>query len=523
MGANKVLPLVGILGVGGLAAYYYNQGNVSRNVSPINQSAFAPKTPEELAEIEEIKQEAIAEYKENNEPIVNTWDEWLPNIYGGKYFKDFLDDDYEEDNPFKSSGRKVVGGTDWDGTDTLELIDYDWSSRNSGGVKLKVKRGFEILLTIRTENGGYFGDDVKREGGSQTLASYASSLGNVGDAGSGGFLGIGHSDSKITIPLSGDKGDYLSIDTDSEHSNISKFAVRSMGVKFKHDGTEINDETYITLNQVRRRNPDYDASRLSAESYTLKAVSGVKNVGRFGRFLNTIGNAIQAINPFSKATGAVKAGAVIGQTSVKVGDSIMDGQKTIGQAQEGYKLTQGMLSGGDPSDLKYVSSFDDAKGVSTLEDGVVVLRNGRLLRGSNAGEGLYKLRSGDELIKIADVGSQGSSGVGGLITFRNAGRTIIVGTTYATVSAVIGIAELIPGLVGDEAKEFACSLTGSCCEERCEGSENPTCVEDCKKEAEEKALKFGGLAIVGLLGLVVVLRSGKSSKEAEEYHILTRG
>ena len=528
MGAKKVLPLVGILGIGGLATYYYNQSGEVKNMTPLSQSSFAPKTPEELAEIERVKEEAIAEYKEENEPIVNTWDEWLPNIYGSGYFKDFINDEHEEDNPFKSSGRRLVGGKDWINNSEVRLKDYDmWYQPNSGGIKLKVKKGFEVLLTITTENGGYFKDDVKRDGGSQTLISYVSGLGETADGGSGGFFGIGHSNSKITIPLSGDYGDYLSIDTDSEHSNISKFAVRSMGKKFKHDGTKVNDETNIRLDQVRRRNPDYDASRFSAESYTFRSAASaagkLDNLGGIAKAWKTFTNALSAINPIRRLGGGARRGAVISQTSLRVGDDIMDGQKSIGKAQEGYKITQGMLSSGDPSDLRYVSSYDDAKGLSKLDDGVVVLREGKLVKGSSAGKGLYKLRSGDELFKVADAGASGGSKLGNVINIRNAYRSVLITTTGGIVYGIVSIAGLIPGIVGDEIEEFACSLTGSCCEERCEGSENPTCVEDCKKEAEEKAIKFGGLAILGVLGLVVVLRSGKSSKEAEEYHILRRG
>ena len=60
-----------------------------------------------------------------------------------------------------------------------------------------------------------------------------------------------------------------------------------MGVKFKHDGTKIDDETNIRLDQVRRRNPDYDASRFSAESYTFRSAASaagkLDDVGRIGK------------------------------------------------------------------------------------------------------------------------------------------------------------------------------------------------------------------------------------------------
>ena len=121
MGAEKIIPLIGILGVGGLAAHYYSRMDVEKNTSPLRNTSFAPKTPEELAEIEAVKAEAIAQYKEDNEEPVNTWDEYLPSIpYGPQYFENFMDDEFEEDNPFPHNGRILVSPTSWVTTSNLK-------------------------------------------------------------------------------------------------------------------------------------------------------------------------------------------------------------------------------------------------------------------------------------------------------------------------------------------------------------------------------------------------------------------
>ena len=146
MGAEKVIPLVGILGVAGLASHYYTEMENERNVSPLRNTSFAQPTAQQLEEIEAIKAQAIEEYKDTNEEPINTWSEWLPSQpYGPEYFENFMDDEFEEDNPFKVSGRIIKGEHTWKDTSELKLIDDDgvlrWAD-DSGGLKLKVKQGF---------------------------------------------------------------------------------------------------------------------------------------------------------------------------------------------------------------------------------------------------------------------------------------------------------------------------------------------------------------------------------------------
>ena len=79
MGAEKIIPLIGILGVGGLAAHYYSRMDVETNTSPLRNTSFGQPTPQQTAEIEAVKAEAIAQYKENNEEPIDTWREYLPS------------------------------------------------------------------------------------------------------------------------------------------------------------------------------------------------------------------------------------------------------------------------------------------------------------------------------------------------------------------------------------------------------------------------------------------------------------
>ena len=196
----------------------------------------------------------------------------------------------------------------------------------------------------------------------------------------------------------------------------------------------------------------------------------------------------------------------------------MDGGQSIGKAQEGYKLTEGMLSSGDPSNLKYVKSFNEGSGFSKLEDGVALRKaNGTVVGYSGSA---VKIQKGDELIKLGDAVADGGSGFGNAISLRNAGKSILVAGTGATIGAIFTIANMIPGLVGDGVEDLACSLTGSCCEEKCEESDIPDCVAECQEAADEKAVKFGGLVVVGILGLVIILKGSKSKKSAEEYYVV---
>ena len=519
MGAEKVIPLIGILGVAGLASHYYTEMEKEKNVSPLRNTSFAQPTAQQLEEIEAIKAQAIEEYKDENEDIVDTWSEWLPNFngYGGEYFENFMDDEFEEDNPFKSSGRVIKGKKTWKDTSELKLIDDDgigyWAD-DSGGLKLKVKQGFQVLLQISTDNAGYFHDDVSEDGSSTTtLYSYSKALGRTAKKGSWKTS----TKSKVTVPLNGDDGDYLSVDIDSEHSGIRAFRVCSLGRCFSDDSKNPDDGVYVKLEQVNRRNPNYDPTKFSAESYSFNAPTPA-NVGRIAKAWKGITTVLSAVNPLKRFGKVGKATAVIGETSFKVGDKVGDSGRV---AKDGYKITEGMLSSGDPSDLKYVKSFDEGTGLSKLDNGVALKKaDGRVVGFKGKG---VKIQKGDELIKLADVGSSGGSGFGNVINLRNAGRSVLVAGTGATIGAIFTIADMIPGLLGDGVKDLACSLTGSCCEVKCEDSDNPDCVEECQEAADDKAVKFGGLFVVGIIGLALVFRGGKSEKSAEEYVVMRRG
>ena len=160
-------------------------------------------------------------------------------------------------------------------------------------------------------------------------------------------------------------------------------------------------------------------------------------------------------------------------------------------------------------------------------DSLQVIRGAKVIEGSKdaAGvyrKGLFRLREGDELIRVVDVGASGGSGIGNAITLRNAGRATLATATVATIYVIGSVAQLIPGLLGDGFEDLACSLTGSCCEERCEDSDNPDCVAECQEAADDKAVKFGGLVVLGIVGLVLVLKGGKSKKSAEEFYVVQK-
>tara|TARA_R110000751_G_scaffold105576_3_gene201555 strand:+ start:3273 stop:4859 length:1587 start_codon:yes stop_codon:yes gene_type:complete len=525
MGAEKIIPLIGILGVGGLAAHYYSRMDVETNTSPLRNTSFGQPTPQQTAEIEAVKAEAIAQYKENNEEPIDTWSEYLPSKpYGPEYFENFMDDEFEEDNPFTVVGRIIKGSHDWPTTRKLKLIDWDRPRKTSGGLKLIVKEDFQVLLKISTNNAGYFHDDVSEEGSSTTtLYEYSNALGKNAKKGTWFWTST---KSTATVPLVGDmkdapsdwNGDYLSVDIDSEHTGIRAFRVVTLGRRFSDNGWKPNDNVYVEIMQINRRNPNYNSSLFSAESYSLNAVTSVKNAGKLAKLWGRVSNAVSAINPlkkFSKVGGA----AIDGSNLVK-GQKLYDKSgNLVGGTETAYKLTSSMLN--KPANLIGVKSFDKATGLSKLEKGFEVVRYGKVIKGSKkGGKGLYKLTKGDEIVKIGDVGASGGSGFGNILNVRNGIRTVGVATTVATVYVIGSVAQLMPGLVGEGVEDFTCSLTGSCCEEQCGESDNPDCVAECQEAADDKAVKFGGLVVVGILGLVVILKGSKSKKSAEEYYVV---
>tara|TARA_R110002110_G_scaffold143888_3_gene332797 strand:- start:282 stop:1820 length:1539 start_codon:yes stop_codon:yes gene_type:complete len=511
MGAKKIIPLIGILGVGGLAAHYYSRMDVEKNTSPLRNTSFAPKTPEELAEIEAVKAEAIAQYKENNEEPIDIWNEYLPAVYEGNRFEDFINDGVdEEDNPFKPNGRIVKGANDWITTSELKLIDYDWDD-GSGGAKLKIKKGYEIVLKIRTDNAHYFNDDVFADNDSDySLYEYAKELSHKHQKGGN----WDSTSSYVSVPMVGHLGDYISIDIDEEYKGIRGFRVQTNGRKFSNDSGESPDDgVYLTLEQVNKENDNYCPTCFSAESVSFNA----PNVGVIRRLWGGISGLVSALPVVRRFGKASKAGAIIGETTFKVGDKVGDSGMV---AKDGYKLTEGMLSSGDPSDLKYVKSFDEGTGLSKLDEGVALRKaDGRVVGFKGVG---VKIQKGDELIKLADVGASGGSGIGNAITLRNYGRATLATATVATIYVIGSVAQLIPGLLGDGFEDLSCSLTGSCCEERCEDSDNPDCVAECQEAADDKAVKFGGLVVLGIVGLVLVLKGGKSKKSAEEFYVVQK-
>ena len=332
MGAEKVIPLVGILGVAGLASHYYTEMEKERNVSPLRNTSFAQPTAQQLEEIEAIKAQAIEEYKDTNEEPINTWDKWIPSTpYGPEYFENFMDDEFEEDNPFKPNGRIIKGGKIWKNTSKLKLTDYDWSRKESGGLKLIVQDGFQVLLKISTDNAGYFHDDVSEEGSSTTtLYEYSELLGRNAKKGSAWTS----TKSVVSVPLNGDYGDYLSIDIDSEHSGIRAFRVVSTmsGVSennyntrvFSDENEKPDDGVTVKLQQINRRNPNYDPTKFSAESYIFDAPTPA-NVGRIAKAWKGITTALSVVNPLKRFGKGVKATAVI------KGTSVVKGQVAIGR------------------------------------------------------------------------------------------------------------------------------------------------------------------------------------------------
>ena len=138
------------------------------------------------------------------------------------------------------------------------------------------------------------------------------------------------------------------------------------------------------------------------------------------------------------------------------------------------------------------------------------------------------ISKGDTLIKYSgklDAVPQGVGIFGRLADMGiiRTGKGLFVGTMFLSAGAlawvIVNVASTLPDTLRDAGNDFACSITGSCCETECEDAEDSEgCVKECKEMAQEKAVKVGAIMVAGLLGLVLILKKGKSSKEAEGYY-----
>jgi len=122
----------------------------------------------------------------------------------------------------------------------LKDNDIPWS--NSSAAQMKVAAGWRVTVQMATDNNNYWDDNTE---------------GNI-DGYYANTTATNRQDF-ITVVLTGDDGDYISIDLDEEFSGIANFRIRTNGAMINADSPKnINDEVRIRLVKVEHWEPVQD-------------------------------------------------------------------------------------------------------------------------------------------------------------------------------------------------------------------------------------------------------------------------
>ncbi len=139
----------------------------------------------------------------------------------------------------------------------LKLIDHDgvgwFGGDDSGGMHLKIAKGFAVDIKVTSENTDYFS---RFSGLKDAIANRDSKLKIVGSS-QGDALAVAGSWLANTFSVGNDEisfrmyeGDYISIDIDGEHDGIGNFTFRIDGTKYDSSVGTVDDEVYIRLKEV---------------------------------------------------------------------------------------------------------------------------------------------------------------------------------------------------------------------------------------------------------------------------------
>ena len=212
--------------------------------------------------------------------IIAAWEKILNMRVEGKYVRIEVYDVesvtwYQENigarnNPFEyldTAGELTKDGIGLDTAGELEMtqpngqgvmlddidITNPFDPKYSGGLRLAVRNGFTVTLVLRTENFGYFVDNI--EGLETTGLAYGGDFisphpriagGSVNlfrDNGYGGFV---LKDDEISIQLIG--GDSFAVDIDGRYSAISDFSIIIDGKEYAKSGyKEVDDEFSVGI------------------------------------------------------------------------------------------------------------------------------------------------------------------------------------------------------------------------------------------------------------------------------------
>jgi len=232
-----------------------------------------------------------------------------------------------------------------------------------------------------------------------------------------------------------------------------------------------------------------------------------------------------------KATGdVIKTSLTAGKPTVGAGIGDATVVKVLGTI-EGKAKDAGKLSN---ADVIFEGGSEGVKVVSGGEGGghvtVKLNKNIGVVRanGEFGGTGTLKLMKGDSFVKLSgNVGQAtrggGLFGVSRIPSITVTGRTVVKGVLI-TVGAGLakGLWEISAVILPASVENALKSVTGDNCPEDCANEEDEAaCLEGCHAQANKKAMLLGGFVLVGVFGLVMIVKGRKSSKEAENYYIMT--
>lgn len=469
-----------LLAVGAVAGYFYlnqDEEDSDNGDNSNNGGDSSENTPEEdemtvATKVEKIETYTFKEYYQNiPPPSLNPFNE----AGGGKFtLKGSSGQQYE----WRDSSKK------------LYLDDDDGCcgfADDSGGVHIKVAKGFAVDFKVVTENTNYLGDF---SGLKEALASRQSSFKIVGSS-EGGFVqqttdwfARMWTNDVITFRLY--EGDYISVDIDAEYDDIAQFRIHVDGVNYDNANGDVDDEVFIRVKNVYKVTP---VDAWASETYMFDSENLVFNAG--AGILRRV---------WLRVTSKVGTKAMRQKAQRELAELATD----IGQ------------------DVPLKTADNIAKDVANDEIAdTAVDRVMRVRAGSTVTIGGKTYKGGQILPKgvVSDVAQKAGKDAIGWRWLQN---FPIVRTSIGT-SAIIGAVYIGGGFYNLLSEDLKTMVMGESCESTCSGFEEGSedmkeCLQECISEKDKRLTMFGaGLLLVG--GLVaygvmdMIIPSKKKEKE----------
>jgi len=476
--ANSMLPIVGLLVIGGVGYYYYYEEETSTDTT-------TSQTPQSGGVPTQSNEEGGTNGSTTTQDNKNYVDEWInPPLYNRRSdFKKFMEGDVDDiHQPF--SVHRLLGDTYWINNSKVKIKDHDVWWKPSGGIDIKIAEGFKVKLRIKTENVNYFHNDV-----------YVNADNDKDSAKKWINDNTDGSASDEVIEVFFGPGDRLEIDVDNEYDGAYVFGIKKDGTWLRGQ-VRPDDEFYITMTDIKIRNPDYDPDRFATE---FNAVGGLRGLRGIWAAIKGSRIAVRIGSGLTRIRGGV--------ANVVRRRAIPEGYEPVGIVSKGDELDKFQRTGAvdkitnnrDKLRLKEGFKLVDNKGVEVVKDS----------------RGYYVLGQNQRIIKAVDGASDLSTGKS---IFSRRG-VINTGLGVVGIAVVGGLVNffgfILPETLGDGLENLLAS-----CEDKCAESTDPDCLEKCQEDKQETFTKIG-LAVVGtILGLTLILKRPSSSKEAEEIYLV---